>query len=367
MTAAIVVEGVEIPTFLIAEEVQHHPGGSADEAWASAARALAVKALLLQRASELDLDAEPQVDDLGREETPEDALIRAVLDAELKVEPPSRADCRRFYDAHRDRFIAPPLTEASHILFEPGDQEDVDAAALRAQAVLQELLGNPAGFAEAARRVSTCPSAAVGGSLGQLSPGDVVGEIERALGELNAGQILPRPVRSRFGWHLLRLNRRIEGRHLPYAAVAGQIEAHLEERAWTSAAARYVAGLTEAARAQGVAIRLTRDGAARGSSLVLGDILGGGASPERIEAWLAAVDPELAGRLASAARDRGETPAEFARQAAIRFVNQANDERWTQLISAAQDADDPALAALAQILRSDLSPAPRRYTIFKRS
>lgn len=369
MASAVVVEGVEIPTFLIAEEVQHHPGGSATEAWSAAAKALAVKALLLQRAAELGLVAEPLTDDLGREETAEDALVRAVLDRELTVAPTSRSECLQYFEAHPDRFVAPPLIEASHILFEPAgpEEEACEVAARRAHAVLEDLLASPGDFADVAKRCSGCPSAEIGGSLGQLSPGDVIGEIERALAELQPGRILPRPVRSRFGWHILKLDRRIEGRRLPFEAVEARIRNFLEDRAWASAAAVYVARLTEAARAQGIAVRLTRDGAARGGSLLLGELLGGDVSTGRVEAWLAAVDPDLADRLAAAARDKGETPAGLARQAVARFVAEAGDERWTQLISAAQDAADPALAALTQILRSELSPAPRRYTIFKRS
>ncbi|MBU2136448.1 MAG: peptidylprolyl isomerase, partial [Alphaproteobacteria bacterium] len=119
MTSTLVVEGVEIPEFLIAEEAQHHPSASPLEARLAAGKALAVRALLLHRADELGLEAQPQLDDNGREETPEEALIRATLDAEVEVESPSGAECRRVYDAQRQRFSTPVLTEAAHILIEP--------------------------------------------------------------------------------------------------------------------------------------------------------------------------------------------------------------------------------------------------------
>ena len=369
MAATIVVEGVEIPTFLIAEEVQHHPGRSAPEAWTAAGKALAIKALLLHRASELGLTADPQVDEEGREETPQEALIRATLDAEVEIEPPTEAECRRVYHAQQDRFTAPALIEASHILFEPsGQDEDAFASAQeRALTALDALSKRPSLFAGMARDLSGCPSGQVGGSLGQLAFGDVVQQIERALGELMDGELSPQIVRSRFGWHILRLDRRIEGRLLPFEYVEEQIRLHLESRAWTAAAARYAAGLAQAAKAQGVAISLSRNGAAKGGSLVLGDFLASYTTAGRIEAWLDAVDPDLAARLTSAAAAAGDTAAEFTRKAATSFVNDADDERWTQLISAAQGADDPALGALAQILRSRLAPVSRTYTIFKRA
>ena len=53
------VNGVEIPPEAIAEEIQHHPAPDAETAWVEAARALAVRELLLQgsHASEDDLKA----------------------------------------------------------------------------------------------------------------------------------------------------------------------------------------------------------------------------------------------------------------------------------------------------------------------
>src|SRR5512140_6561 len=119
MTATIVVEGVEIPEFLIAEEVQHHPSANPMEARAAAGKALAVRALLLHRADELGLVARPLADEEGREETTEEALIRATLDAEVEIDPPGEAECRWVYDSQRSRFSTPVLTEAAHILVEP--------------------------------------------------------------------------------------------------------------------------------------------------------------------------------------------------------------------------------------------------------
>lgn len=365
---AVVVHGVEISEALIAQEAQNHPSLSAAGARAAAGHALATKALLLHRAAELGLTAEPEIDSDGREETTEAALIRAVLDAEVEVAPPTDAECRRVYDARRERFRSPALYEAAHILAAPADEteEAAEAARLRALAAAEELARHPDRFASLARTISDCPSGEVGGSLGQLRPGDLVAEVEAAILGLQPGEISPAPVRSRFGWHVLKLERRIEGREMPFEAAIEAIRLHLEGRAWEGAASRYVLGLAQAASARGVALTYGEDGAVRTGSAALGDFLGDGAAASRLMPWLAGADGALADRVLGAAREAGLDPAAFVRGAAAEFVNHAEEERWTQLISAARDADDPAVAALAAILKARLEPPKRSFTVIGR-
>jgi peptidyl-prolyl cis-trans isomerase C len=371
MTATIVVEGVEIPEFLIAEEVQHHPSANPMEARAAAGKALAVRALLLHRADELGLIAQPQIDEDGREETLEEALIRATLDAEVDIDPPGEVECRRVYDAQRHRFSTPVLTEAAHILVEPksDDAEGWEIARQATQGALEQLIRKPALFVQIAKSLSDCPSGAVGGSLGQLGPGDVVGEVERALAGLKPGEILSTPVRSRFGWHVLKLERRIEGKVLPFDYVEDKIRLHLESRAWTAAATRYVSELAERARAQGVAFSLTRDGRFAEGAPSLGELFADDAQADRLEPWMDATDPALADRVRAAAAAEDLQVVTFVRRAVRQFVDHADDEKWTQLISATQGAADPAVAAMASLLKAGLTPkAPHvhTYTVIRR-
>lgn len=365
----IVVDGVEIPEALIAQEAQNHPEATGGEAWAAAGHALALRALLLQRARDLGLEAEPERDAEGREETPEEALIRALLDQELEVASPTEAERRRVYEAERRRFRTPPLSEASHILIEVrgGDEVALCGARTLATQLIGQLTRGEATFADLAAEHSDCPSSAVGGSLGQLQPGDLVPEVEDVLAALQPGEICAEPVLSRFGWHVLKLDRRIPGRELPFGLVEEKIRLHLESRAWAAAAARYAAELTAQARAQGVALALTPAGAVARSSVTLGDFLGDGAAAARLQPWLAVTDPDLAARLARAAEAAGESVSDFVAGAVTEFVDEADDERWTNLISASRDAPDPALACLATVLRSKVEPAKRTFTLIRRA
>lgn len=59
-------------------------------------------------------------------------------------------------------------------------------------------------FAEQARRYSDDGSAANGGDLGWVSPGDTVPEFEAAMNALKAGQVSD-AVQTSFGWHLIQV------------------------------------------------------------------------------------------------------------------------------------------------------------------
>lgn len=62
-------------------------------------------------------------------------------------------------------------------------------------------------FAELAQHYSTCPSGKEGGDLGEFGKGQMVPEFENAAAHLKIGEI-SEPVKTQFGWHLIKLNDR---------------------------------------------------------------------------------------------------------------------------------------------------------------
>ena len=256
----VFVNGVEIDPEAIAREIQHHPAPDAESAWVEAARALAVRELLLQEAARLGVASEPDADAQGRGEAEDDALVRSLLEREVRPAKPGAAECRRFYDANLHRFRTPDLFEAAHILIEPEgkDQAAWEVAEARTRSVIAEIGNDSAKFAAAARELSACASKLQDGSLGQVRRGDLVPAVQNAIEALPDGQTGHEPVRSRFGWHVLRLHRRIPGQTLPFEAARAKIADMLEARSWSLEAARYVAELARRGQVQGVVI----DGAA---------------------------------------------------------------------------------------------------------
>lgn len=248
------VDGVDIPAAAIAQEMQHHPSPDGEVAWQQAARALVVRELLLREAGRLNICAKPEADDNGAVETDADASIRALLEQSLVKVAVTEDECRRYYGGRVEFFRTPDLFEASHILLEPeGDDDAAWAAALaQAQTIASEVGQDPARFAEAAGVYSRCPTASQGGSLGQIRRGELVVALQRILDLMTAGGMHPEPVRSRFGWHLLWLHRRMDGHTLPFELVRDKIGEMLEARSWSAQATRYVATLARAAVVEGV-------------------------------------------------------------------------------------------------------------------
>lgn len=250
----ISVNGVVIPRAAIAREAQNHPAPKPIEAWLAAARALVVRELLLQEARRLGIAPSPIADADGRRDTDEEALVRAVVEREVVTPRADEAACRRYYDMNRQRFRTPALCEARHILLAaaPGDRAARETTRKRAELIIAALRQEPSAFGDMAKAESACPSGKTGGNLGQIGPGQTVPEFEQALASLPVGEIAPAPIESRYGFHIVALDRRIEGRALPFEMVRTLIAAWLDEKVRRVAIRQYITILAGRAEITGI-------------------------------------------------------------------------------------------------------------------
>ena len=248
------VNGVAIPRDVVAREAQQHPSRTPIEAWKAAAQALVVRELLLQEARKLGIEGEPLADSEGRRETEEEAAIRTLIAREVHTPKPDEESCRRYYEQNRRRFRSPDLYEAAHILFAAakGDAGGYAKARAEAAAVLAVLREQPDRFGGLARAHSACSSAAQDGNLGQISSGQTTPEFEAALVLLAPGSISDEPVATRYGLHIIRCERKIEGRELPFELVADRIADYLQESVQRRAIAQYIARRASTAEIAGV-------------------------------------------------------------------------------------------------------------------
>lgn len=206
----------------------------------------AVHELLRQRAQALDLLAEDADGDAMQ------AAIEQLLAHEVSVPEPTPEECRRYYDAHPERYRSGELVHARHILFQVTPATPVPTIRAVAEAMLKELRAQPELFEARARDKSNCPSGAQGGQLGQLARGATVPEFDQALFDGNDLGVLPRLVNTRYGFHIVAVDQRIPGEQLPFEAVAERVARELRNAAEQQALGQYVRVLAGQAELEGV-------------------------------------------------------------------------------------------------------------------
>jgi peptidyl-prolyl cis-trans isomerase C len=123
-------------------------------------------------------------------------IIRALFSDFQKKNPVTDAEIKAEYDKFRAQ-VGEREFKARHILVEKEDE---------ARALIAQLRGG-ANFADLAKRASKDPgSAANGGDLDWAAPGSYVKEFADAMTRLQKGQTSEAPVRSQFGFHIIRVD-----------------------------------------------------------------------------------------------------------------------------------------------------------------
>lgn len=149
------------------------------------------------------------------------SLARAAIDASLKDVTVSDEEAKKFYDEHPDQFTQPERVHVRHVLI----SDDVTSA--DAIAKIQADLKAGVSFDEVAKSRSLCPSAAQGGDLGEVSKGQMVPEFEAAAFALKNPGDLSEPVKTQFGWHIIRLEGRTPSSVEPFDTVKPQLVQYL--------------------------------------------------------------------------------------------------------------------------------------------
>lgn len=122
-------------------------------------------------------------------------------------------EVKAYYEAHKDELQADESVNASHILVDSEEKAEQLLAAIRAGEI---------SFEDAARQSSTCPSGQQGGSLGDFARGQMVPEFDQAVFALEEGELCG-PVKTQFGYHLIRLNKKNATTPISYADIREEL------------------------------------------------------------------------------------------------------------------------------------------------
>ncbi len=148
-------------------------------------------------------------------------------------------DIRDFYEMNRERYAKPEQVHARHILITLPDKPtkaQEEAAKKLAEKILALAKKPGQDFAALARKYSQGPTAKTGGDLGWFGRGQMVKPFEELAFRLKPGQL--GLVRTRFGWHVIKVEDHRQARITPLEKVKGEIKQELvEQRARDLAAA----------------------------------------------------------------------------------------------------------------------------------
>ncbi|TVS09822.1 MAG: hypothetical protein EA419_12160 [Wenzhouxiangella sp.] len=165
--------------------------------------------------------------------TTEEVSIRYIeldateMTADLEL---SEEELRQRYEAASQRYLTPENRRASHILIETNAERDQDQARALARQLYERVLDGES-FSELAREYSDDPgSADEGGDLGWIEAGDMVEEFEDALFDLTVSGEVSEPVRSQFGWHVIRLEEIRPPEGMSFEQARDEILAEYRER-----------------------------------------------------------------------------------------------------------------------------------------
>jgi peptidyl-prolyl cis-trans isomerase D len=139
-------------------------------------------------------------------------------------------EINKYYEAHKDKFTQQEQVKTRHILVKLGQdasETEIQEAREEIEKIRNEYIQGQ-NFEELAREYSQGPSAAQGGDLGWVSRGEMVPEFEKTAFELAKGEV-SQPVRTKFGFHLIKAEDRKEEGTKPLQEVKPQIRQRIAE------------------------------------------------------------------------------------------------------------------------------------------
>lgn len=143
----------------------------------------------------------------------------------------SEDDIKTFYEQNLQRFSTPEERRASHILIAVNNEKTDADAKKEADEIYKQLQADPSNFAQLAKSKSADPgSARQGGDLGFFQKGMMVPEFDNAVFSGKKGDLVA-PVKTQFGYHIIKIVDVKAAQAKPLKEVRGEIEALYQQQA----------------------------------------------------------------------------------------------------------------------------------------
>ena len=164
-------------------------------------------------------------DDLRREILAQLRYNR-LLEEESSCDIPTEEEAREYYDNRPDLFTSEEMVSASHILKKASSDEEFENAEKEILSIRDRLLGGE-DFVKCVQEESD--DGGNDGNLGTFGKGRMVPEFEEAAFSLEPDQ-LSEPVKTQFGWHVIKLHEKHEPKLTPFDELKEKIIEYLHER-----------------------------------------------------------------------------------------------------------------------------------------
>ena len=164
-------------------------------------------------------------DDLRREILAQLRYNR-LLEEESSCDIPTEEEAREYYDNRPDLFTSEEMVSASHILKKASSDEEFENAEKEIFSIRDRLLGGE-DFVKCVQEESD--DGGNDGNLGTFGKGRMVPEFEEAAFSLEPDQ-LSEPVKTQFGWHVIKLHEKHEPKLTPFDELKEKIIEYLHER-----------------------------------------------------------------------------------------------------------------------------------------
>jgi peptidyl-prolyl cis-trans isomerase C len=132
---------------------------------------------------------------------------------------------RSYFEENKSAFNDEKV-KASHVLIDTTKLK-TDAELEKVRQKIEEVkneIDNGADFAEMAKKYSTCPSAENGGDIGFFQrKGSIVEEFAKVAFSMEVGEV-SEPVKSQFGYHIIKVTDKEEGKDVSYEDVADMVD-----------------------------------------------------------------------------------------------------------------------------------------------
>lgn len=171
--------------------------------------------LIYKHAKDSNMENEKEYLDL-LERAKKEILTQTAISKLMDQVTVTDQEVKDYYNANQQMFVNPQMVSAKHILVETKE---------KAEEIAKEI-NDGVSFEEAAQKYSSCPSKGQGGNLGRFAKGQMVPEFENEAFNLEIG-VVSEPVKTQFGYHLIKVEEKIESEVKNFNEVEAMIKSTL--------------------------------------------------------------------------------------------------------------------------------------------